>query len=203
MDIHALIYFLFMEQTEKTLETIYEEDETTGAYIISVAIDKYTEIFNEWDPAPFRKRALDQDLRYFLEDCSSDIPVKHDVSRHFAVLDETRDPEKETRIKLGLKTYFPFVKKLLKKRIKKSYETSLLYVLVSFLLLAASFLLRTVLPNGLLFVITVEGLNIGGWVFLWEAISTFIFKNRDAKNKYLQYPRLSHAPILFKYNAKS
>jgi hypothetical protein len=78
-------------------------------------------------------------------------------------------------------------------------------VLASFLLLAASFLLRTVLPNSLLFVMTVEGLNIGGWVFLWETISTFIFKNRDAKNKYLQYRRLSlsHAPILFKYNAKS
>ncbi len=70
MDIYIAIYFLLMEHTDKTLEKIYERDKATGAYIISVAIDKYTDIFNEWDPAPFRKRDIDQDLRYFLEDCS-------------------------------------------------------------------------------------------------------------------------------------
>jgi hypothetical protein len=203
MDIYVSIYFLLMEQTEKTLDKIYEKDKTTGAYVISVAIDKYTDIFNEWDPAPFRKRDIDQDLRYFLEDCSSDIPIKNDVSLNFDVLDETRDTEKETRIKLGLKTYFSFVRNLLERKIKKSYQTSLLYVLASFFLLAASFLLRTVTPDGLLFVITVEGINIGGWVFLWEAISTFVFKNRGVKNQYLQYQRLSCAPVLFKYNTKS
>jgi hypothetical protein len=192
-----------MEHTDKTLEKIYERDKATGAYIISVAIDKYTDIFNEWDPAPFRKRDIDQDLRYFLEDCSSDIPIKNDVTLTFDVLDEARDSEKETRIKSGLKTYFSFVRNLLERKIKKSYETSLLYVLASFFLLAASFLLRTVTPDGLLFVVTVEGLNIGGWVFLWEAISTFVFKNRDVKSKYLQYRRLSYALVLFNYNTKS
>jgi hypothetical protein len=203
MDIYIAIYFLLMEHTDKTLEKIYERDKATGAYIISVAIDKYTDIFNEWDPAPFRKRDIDQDLRYFLEDCSSDIPIKNDVTLTFDVLDEARDSEKETRIKSGLKTYFSFVRNLLERKIKKSYETSLLYVLASFFLLAASFLLRTVTPDGLLFVVTVEGLNIGGWVFLWEAISTFVFKNRDVKSKYLQYRRLSYALVLFNYNTKS
>jgi hypothetical protein len=203
MDIYIAIYFLLMEHTDKTLEKIYEKDKATGAYIISVAIDKYTDIFNEWDPAPFRKRDIDQDLRYFLEDCSSDIPIKNDVTLTFDVLDEERDSEKETRIKSGLKTYFSFVRNLLERKIKKSYETSLLYVLASFLLLAASFLLRTVTPDGLLFVVTVEGLNIGGWVFLWEAISTFAFKNRDVKSKYQQYRRLSGALVLFNYNTKN
>ena len=203
MNIYIAIYFLLMEHTDKTLEKIYERDKATGAYIISVAIDKYTDIFNEWDPAPFRKRDIDQDLRYFLEDCSSDIPIKSDVTLTFDVLDEARDSEKETRIKSGLKTYFSFVRNLLERKIKKSYETSLLYVLASFFLLAASFLLRTVTPDGLLFVVTVEGLNIGGWVFLWEAISTFVFKNRDVRSKYLQYRRLSCAPVLFNYNIKN
>jgi hypothetical protein len=45
-----------MKQAEKPLEKIYERDKATNAFIISVAIDEYADIFNELDPAPFRKR---------------------------------------------------------------------------------------------------------------------------------------------------
>jgi len=55
---------------EKVLEKIYERDKDTGAFIISVAIEKYVDVFNELDSAPWRRRVLDHDLRMFLEDCS-------------------------------------------------------------------------------------------------------------------------------------
>jgi hypothetical protein len=45
----------------------------------------------------------------------------------------------------------------------------------------------------------VDIVSIGGWVFLWEAISTFAFKNREAREKYRQYKRLSMAPVRFYY----
>jgi hypothetical protein len=39
-----------MKQAEKTLEKIYERDNATGAFIMSVATDKYGAIFNDLDP---------------------------------------------------------------------------------------------------------------------------------------------------------
>ena len=38
------------------LSRLYDRNEATGAYIIKVAVDHYADFFNEWDPAPFRRR---------------------------------------------------------------------------------------------------------------------------------------------------
>ncbi|MBD2053678.1 hypothetical protein [Leptolyngbya sp. FACHB-60] len=42
-----------------------------------------------------------------------------------------------------------------------------------------------------------EGLFIGGWVFLWEAVSLFFFSNRDLYNRYRTYRRLRNSEVIF------
>jgi hypothetical protein len=188
-----------MNRSEKTLERIYERDSATGAFIINVALDIYPDVFNELDSAPWRRRDLDHDLRIYLEESSSDIPLKVDIILRFDVSQETQDAQKEERIKLGLRTYFAFVRNSLQREIRGSYERSGLYVLASFLLLFTSYSLQAQVTGNIVFTTLVDGVSIGGWVFLWEAISTFAFRSRGAREKYLQYKRLSTAPIEFIY----
>ncbi len=127
-----------MKRGERALERIYEKDKDTGAFIISVALDHYEDVFNELDSAPWRRRDLDHDLRIFLEESSSDIPLKYDIILQFNVALERCDAEKEERLKLGLKTYFTFVRSSLQKQIRNSYERSMVYSVVAFFLLFAS-----------------------------------------------------------------
>lgn len=61
---------------DKAFERIYERNKETNAFIISVAIQDYVDIFNELDFASFRIRDLNHDLRIFLGESSSDIPFK-------------------------------------------------------------------------------------------------------------------------------
>jgi hypothetical protein len=62
-----------MGQSEKKpYERIYERDPTTDGFVISTVIRKYADSFNELDPAPFRKRDLDIDLRVYMEESSLD-----------------------------------------------------------------------------------------------------------------------------------
>jgi hypothetical protein len=187
---------LSMERTDATLEKIYEKEPQTNSYIIAAAIDKYTDIFNELDPAPFKKRDLDHDLRVFLEECSSDIPLKHRIILQFNVLNETPDAKKEERIVFGLKTYFSFVERQLNREIRKSYQKSALYVAIALLLLFIAYSLHTV-SQGVVVSTALEAITIGGWVFLWEAISTFAFKKRDTKSKRKHYKRFISAQIRF------
>jgi hypothetical protein len=42
-----------------------------------------------------------------------------------------------------------------------------------------------------------EGLFIGGWVFLWEAVSLFFFSNRDLYYRYRTFRRLRRSEIIF------
>lgn len=191
-----------MKRAEKTLEKIYEKDKTTGAFIISIALDRYVDVFNELDSAPWRRRDLDHDLRLFLEDCSSDIPLKYDIILQFNISQEKQDVEKEERLKMGLKTYFTFVRSSLQKKIQSSYERSVVYSVVAFFLVFASYSLSTT-SNISFLVALFDVVAIGGWVFLWEAISTFAFQSREARDKYKQYQRFSTAEIRYSYSQVS
>jgi len=192
-----------MKRADAALERIYERDPTTNAFIIAAAINRYTDIFNELDPAPFKRRDLNYNLRIFLEDCSADIPLKYDIILQFNIADEVPDATKEEKIKSGLKTYFSFVGDLLTAEIKKSYQKSTMYVIIAFFLLSTAYSLRTVTTDDIVFRTLVEGINIGGWVFLWEAISTFMFRKRDTKNKNKHYKRFSNTQIRFNYTPKT
>jgi hypothetical protein len=189
---------VFMKRDERTLERIYEKDKQTGAFIISIALDSYVDVFNELDSAPWRRRDLDHDLRVFLEDCSSDIPLKYDVILQFNVELEKQDTIKEERLKMGLKNYFTFARTGLQKKIHRSYERSTLYSITAFFLIFASYSLATISTNPLLSAVF-DIISIGGWVFLWEAISELAFDGREARERYKMYSRFSLAEVRFTY----
>jgi hypothetical protein len=191
-----------MKRTDATLEKIYERDPATNSFIIAVAIDDYTDIFNELDPAPFKNRDLNHDLRVYLEDSSVDIPLKHNIILQFNVLNERQDLKREERITFGLKTYFSFVQRQLEREISGSYQKGVFYVGIAFVLLFAAYFLRMVGAQDIITSTALEGITIGGWVFLWEAISTFAFKKRDTRSKSKHYKRFMGATVRFKYVSK-
>ena len=43
-----------MRKRKKYYQDIYEYDPKRNAYIIEVSLDVYEEIFDDWDPAPFK-----------------------------------------------------------------------------------------------------------------------------------------------------
>jgi hypothetical protein len=188
-----------MKRSNAVLEGIYEKDPATNAFILAITTEKYADIFNELDPAPFKRRDINHDLRVYLEDSSSDIPLTLKVILQFNLSNETADHQKEQRIISGLRTYFFFVENQLIREIHKSYQRGAIYVAIAFLLLLISFTLNSVSSPDIVFTTLVEGINIGGWVFLWEAISTFAFKKRDVRNRKKHYERFTAAPIRFNY----
>lgn len=191
-----------MRRRKRELEKMYEVDPSTKAFIIGVAIDRYSDIFNALDPAPFRRRDLDPDLSAFLEDCSAEIPLKYAVTLRFTAPITLRDPELEERIRVGLNTYFSFVMRSHGRERKQVYEQNVYYIFTSIFFLLSSFFLGSRISNNVFYLTLVEGLSIGGWVFLWEAISSFAFKTKSLNRKYKQYQRFYHCQIEFKYISK-
>ncbi len=194
----VFISAIFMKRDERTLERIYEKDKKTGAFIISIALDRYVDVFNELDSAPWRRRDLDHDLRVFLEECGADIPLRYEVILQFNVEQEKQDSVKEERLKVGLKTYFTFVRSELQSEIRASYQRSAVYALGAFFLIFVSYSLSATSINAFLATLF-DIIAIGGWVFLWEAISTLAFQNRKSHDRFRQYQRFSISEVRFTY----
>lgn len=122
--------------------------------MIEIALDSYADIFNEWDPAPFKRRDLDPDLQLYLVESSSEIPRKYAIELCFRLPVGKRDQSMETESQNGLK----------------------------YSLRSQRYFLNQA---------------ISGWVFLWEAVSLFVFTNRDLYQRYQTYQRLQEAPVFF------
>jgi hypothetical protein len=187
------------ERTVDLLSRIYDRDPETGNFIIKLSIGEYTDIFNELDPSPMRKRDLASHVVAFLDDCSSDVPLKYGFDIQILAPREIMNEGREHRTMNGLKTYFSYMIFLYRKDLKILGQKALVYFVTSILFLISSLYLSSVFPVGIFFKTIVEGLSIGGWVFLWEAIVLAFFKSRKIRIRRRRYRRLLGATITFIY----
>lgn len=185
-----------MALKEELFNEIYAIDEANNAYMIEAALDHYTDIFSEWDPAPFKRRELDPDLQLYLESSADEIPQKYSIEVCFTLPSGIRDAAMEQEVRAGLKNSVDFKLYLLKKEIRLINTRTVRYVMAGLGTLLIARLAEPLDINIFTSVLT-EGLFIGGWVFLWEAVSLFFFSNRDLYNRYRTYRRLRDCQVIF------
>lgn len=186
------------------LQKVYEKNHETGNYVIEVSLDKYTDVFNDWDHSSYKKRDMDPDLSGFLDNCSEDIPLKYGIDICFYLPKMMqKDKKREEILITGVKTYYSFYIHAENKLLRESYQRILMYMVASFMFLTIGFALRTSVSDNIFYSTILEGLNIGGWVFLWEAISIFFFRRRKNLVEIKKYKRFLNSKIIFKYNLNS
>lgn len=182
------------------LSKLYERNQETGNYVIEVALDRYGDVFNDWDHAAFRKRDMHPELACFLEDCSQEIPLRHGVDLFFYLPQEARNQEREKVIGQVVRTYYAFYASLETRQLRRSYRRLLSHVGIAFLLIAGNVVIGW--QQSILLTTLAQGLLVGGWVFLWEAISFLFLKRNDNLQLIRTYNRLASANIFFRYEAK-
>ena len=182
-------------QNQLTFLHSYYENDKKNNFIIEVSLDSYTDIFNEYDPSPFKKRDLNPDLLEYLDDCSNDIPVKYPIIIQFNIPKNIHDKSQENKIIDGFKTYYSFTSYSAKKEYNNLLIQNFKNVLIAIFLLLLGLTLE--FHSKLLIKMLSNIIIIGGWVFLWEAITQIFFERRSLKEKYLVYKRFNMAAITF------
>jgi len=177
----------------------YSSDGRTGAYRIEISLDTYTDVFNEWDPAPFKKRDIEPDFEEYIKNCSADIPLEYKIQLFLCLPEKQYDTQKEDIIKEGIKTYFQSKIEMIRKNLQAMNKNTLVYGLTSIVFLILAVSLQNFSTDNVVLNLVLQGLFIGGWVFLWEALNIFVFLKRDTKYQYEVYERLFLADIKFKY----
>jgi len=186
---------------EQILDKVYAQDPVTRAYIIEIDLDHYEDVFNEWDPAPFKRRDLEPDLRYYLEESSEDIPLEYPVSLRFTAPTSIENHEKEQRVRAGVRNSFLFEKRLVIRRLKKLKLRLLAQTVaaVGLLVLVHSLAANLDSTPSMWLSVLQEGLTVGAWVFAWDAISTFTYERVKIHSVMMKWNRFCEARIEFEY----
>jgi hypothetical protein len=176
----------------------YKIDESTNLYMIEVGLDRYGDIFSDWDPAPFKRRDIDPDLKIYLEGSSDEIPFRYPIELCFILPNGSHNELLEEETKQGLKNSFNFKRYLLGKELKQVNSRILRFIVIGFALLSVAGIFSRRTEELLVLSTLLEGIFIAGWVFLWEAVSLFFFTNRELYHRYQTYKRLQSAPVFFR-----
>jgi hypothetical protein len=183
-----------------SLKKIYRQNPETKAYLIEVALDRYEEIFNEWDPAPYKRRDLNPALLRYLEDSSEDVPFHNDVELLFKAPAQISNDSKEWSALDGLKTWLACAEDAARKSLRRLRTRSLTYLGAAAVLLTVVAYLSRIHVESLWLTVVRDGLTIGSWVFAWELISIFLFRRVELLRELKKWKRLAKAQVSFTYH---
>jgi len=187
-----------MRKIDSLLERIYEKNSLNGNYIIEVSLNNYAGIFNDWDHAPYKRKDIDPELITFIQESIDDIPLEYNVDICFYFSEEEKNQEREKIIVSRLRTYYTIYIEIKKNKIKSILKNAIIYMLISSLLLTSSYF-GVLYRENIVFYTLTEIIIVGGWVFLWEAISLLMFERRKVNILINNYKRFIVADISFRY----
>lgn len=186
-----------IRSNEKFYQDLYRYDESDGSYIVEVSLDEYEDVYDEWDPSPFKKRDIEDEFDDFIWDSANDIPLKYKIKIVLYLPMAQKNEGKEKALREAYDNFYSF-------RLIRAYKTQkniqkkiLTYLMMSLTFLYIGYFYSA--ESGIVMSVLKEGIFIGGWVFLWE-VFTLIFITLGEERKVSKIvKRLLDSKISFIY----
>lgn len=175
----------------------YEKDKNT--YLIEVSLDDYDDVYDTWDPAPFKKRFIEEEFDDFIVSSSEDIPHDFNTVIVLYIPESKKDTNRENSVVLAYKNYYSYAVEKVERSLVKLNKKTVFYFLLALLFLSLGYFFQSSIESVVLDVLE-EGILIGGWVFLWEVFTNVFIKRREIQNRYKLYRRIYNSNIRFIYS---
>lgn len=166
--------------------------------IIDISLENFSDLFNSFDKkTSFYKRELDQDFEDYLTESVKELDghpyiIKLNIENGFDGIIE--DP-----IKRAIHNHFRYKYWREKKNVSKELKKFLYLTLLGTALMAFYYEQYSLIKNfesvSMYSKLIIEGIDIAGWVALWEAFTCIIFGFSPIKKKINHYKSLSQAFI--------
>lgn len=174
----------------------YRKDQETGRVIIQISLDKYDDVFDDWDSSPFKMRDIEDEFLDFIWDSIEDIPSHMDVIFEFSIPQTLQNEQKEKVLISALNHQFDYMlRKIKRQRIKDLKETLRYFSIGVFFFIV----FYTVFDEASSFIsqIIKDGLFVGGWLFIWETFSNIFIKSYKLSEERQIIQRFKRAQIKF------
>lgn len=182
------------------LREIYPYNPQTKGFTILARVGHYNEFFNPLDPTPAPARDLAPDLVEYLNQCSDEIPYKYPVIISLHVQNDTRDVQREQECLSSLQTFYRHEIFVSQSEIRRKRGGSIKYLLISFSCLAMSAISTQLRLDGFFWSLLREAVLIGGWLFMWEAVTLNFIEMDIHYQEIKKYKRLIGAKLGFTYD---
>ena len=165
---------------------------------IDIHVQRIEQLFDALDPSPFRDKALDTEFDAYLRDCAGEHP--HTSRLRLRLQAPANLVDHAADIEAAIHSHFRFVLEQAERRARVSQRRYRGVVVVGFVVLGVSLVLRRLLagwdsPGS---EVLIEGLLVLGWVALWRPIEVLLFERVDARQQRQLLRRLAEIEILWR-----
>ena len=162
---------------------------------INLGLDSYDDIFSDFDPRPYKKKALSVDFLSEAKRASRDLA---EVKLKLFIPTDKRNLKEEGLIKKRLNEHFKKHHGLLEKEKRQIIKHGLLYAGVGIILMIfATFILLSELDNTFLITFLIVILEPAGWFLFWEGSYQTIFESKMKETDYMFYKKMTKCDISF------
>ena len=179
-------------------QKLYKFDKKSKTYLIEVSLDDYDDVFDDWDPSPFKKRDIEDEFSDFILDSSMDIPLTFNITLVLYLPQDKKDERKESTLIAAFRNYYQYAIERHKRANSNLNNRTVFYLCLSLFLLGIGYFFSWDTEN-IIYNIVHEGIFVGGWVFLWEFFTNIFIKKRELHRQYRLYKRLLQSEIRFEY----
>ena len=180
-------------------QVLYQQNNETGNVIIDVALNDYLDFYHEWDNTAFRKRDIHPELSNFFDLCSEDIPLRRKIEIRFTIETGEIDADKEDQIRTSYYSYYNSLKRFEKRKSTRHLRMTSILLLLALFLITIYMVLSRDDPQTISSKVMLESLQIGGWVFAWEAIHMIFLDVIDPFQRRRELKRFLNANVSFRY----
>jgi hypothetical protein len=177
--------------------------------LIEVHVEELEQLFNSWDPSPFRKKDLDRDAEEFIVGWAREAPRNAPVAL-VVYVDRGAGPEASAVLREAVTEYFGARARAARQRLRELFRVGRISLLIGLVTLAALTAAGDVLANAVssqrLGDVLRESLLIGGWVAMWRPLEIFLYEWWPIRSDARLYDRLcrmsvriadhSHEPVI-------
>jgi len=166
--------------------------------IIELRVTELSQIFNSFDPSPFRGRDLNTDAADYVVDWAKEIPRGEPVA--FRVhLDRSTGVDEVEILSVAVREYFGSRSDSTRLRLRQLLRVGHISLIIGLVFLAACILLSDLageIFRGWRFAVLLqESLLIGGWVAMWRPLEIFLYDWWPILTEARLYDRLSNMPV--------
>lgn len=162
---------------------------------ISLILDTYDDIFSDFDPRPFDRRALSDDFLSAAKKAALD--KEGALELHFLIPRSQRNADRETIIRQRLHAHFRKHHEMLQKEIEQTKKKGIRMALAGIvMIIIASYLLSLSSSAWWVYVLIVI-LEPAGWFTAWTGMDEMYYTTRQKRPEIGFYEKMMHATIMF------
>lgn len=181
-----------------SINSLYREE--NGHVLIEMKLSTVQQLFNSFDPAPFREKGLDDEAEAYIIDTVKDLPSKTRFKIVIYLPDALLGTKEAQEIPEAIRVHFEYLSATQNRKFRERYTFGkyALVIGLSFLAIAtiASLAIDNYSSSYPIAHIVANVLVVTGWVAMWEPVTVFLFQLWPILKERKVYEEISRMEVI-------